>query len=89
MCSGGQDDGGAADVDLPRGLPVATDGGVVQAGVVGSHLRGVVVEDAADHFLGDVSVDEAGPQRVPPLVRDQMHWAPVLVTDLAALQPPV
>ena len=53
-------DGLAGDVDLAGGFPVPADGGVVQPGVVGGHLRGVVIEDAPHDFLRDVPVDQTG-----------------------------
>jgi len=48
-----------------------------------------VVEDAADDFLLNVAVDPSGAQRVPPLVRREVHRTAVLVADVAALQPAV
>ena len=48
-----------------------------------------MVEDFLDDVLGDVTVDEHGAERVPPLVRGQVHGLPVLVADVAVLQPPV
>ena len=77
----------AGDVDLAGGLPVPADGGVVQPGVVGGHLRGVVIEDAPHDFLRDIPVDQPGAEGVPPLVRGQVHRAAVFVVDVAAGQP--
>jgi hypothetical protein len=48
-----------------------------------------VVEEPADHFLGDVPVDHPGAQGVPVLVWFQVDWLPVLIADVAAVQPPV
>ena len=79
----------AGDVDLAGGFPVPADGGVVQPGVVGGHLRGVVIEDAAHDFLRDVAVDQPGAEGVAPLVRGQLDRAAVLVADIAAGQPAV
>jgi hypothetical protein len=39
-----ENDCGAMDVDLASRLPLAPHGGVVQAGVVAGHLRGVVLD---------------------------------------------
>ena len=79
----------AGDVDLAGGFPVPADGGVVQPGVVRGHLRGVVIEDAAHHFLRDVAVDQPGAEGVAPLVRGQPDRAAVRVTDIAAGQPAI
>ena len=79
----------AGDVDLAGCLPVPTDGRVVQPGVVSRHLRRVVIEDAADNFLGHVPVDQPSAQGVAPLVRGEVDRLPVVVADVAALQPPV
>src|SRR6266566_7347995 len=46
-----------------------------------------MVEDLLDHVLRDVPVDQAGSERVPPLVRSDLDRATVLVADVAALQP--
>jgi len=56
---------------------------------VSGHLVGVVVEDLADDFLGDVSVDESGAQGVAPLMRCEVDLLAVGVADLAALEPGV
>ncbi len=48
-----------------------------------------MVEDLLHHVLGDVPVDQGGPERVPPLVRCQVNGPVVLVAHVAAFQPPV
>jgi hypothetical protein len=48
-----------------------------------------MVEQDADDLLRDVPVDQSGGERVPPLVRCQMHGITVLVTDVAEHKPPV
>ena len=68
-------------------FPVAADGGVGQPGVVGRHLRRVVVEDLPDDLLRDIPVDQTCSQGVSPLVRGQVHRSAVFVADVAALQP--
>lgn len=67
-------------------LSVFADGGVVQSCVVGRHLRGVVVEDAAYDLLRDVAVDHAGAQGVAALVRGEVGGTSVFVAGLAELQ---
>ena len=79
----------AGDVDLACRLPVPTDGRVVQPGVVSRHLRRVVIEDAADDFLGHVPVEQPSAQGVAPLVRGEVDRLPVGVTYVAALHPAV
>src|SRR6266568_5925905 len=43
-------------------LPVAADRGIGKPRIVGGHLRRGVVQDPADHVLGDVLVDQPGAQ---------------------------
>jgi len=50
----------AFSIDLPGFLPVPTDGGVVEPGVVGCHLAEGVVEQDPHYLLGSVPVDEPG-----------------------------
>ena len=57
---------------------------VVQAGVVGGHLRRVVVEDPADDLLRDVTVDQPGAEGMTPLMRREMHPVAVFVADAQA-----
>ena len=54
--------------------------------VVGGHLGGLVVEENADDFLGDVLVDESTGECVAPLVRGQLDRLPVLVAHVAGGQ---
>jgi len=77
----------ACGADFAGGFPVPADGGLGQPGVNGRHLVGLVVEDPPDDFLRHVLVDQGGSQGVPPLVRYQLDWLAVLVTDVAAFQP--
>ena len=65
------------------------DGGVGQPGVVRGHGVRVMVQDAPDDLLRDVTVDQPGAQRVPPLVGGQVRRLAVLVADVAASQPAV
>ena len=44
------------------------DGGVVDAGVMGGHVRAGVAEDLAHDVLGDVVVDQPGSEGVTELV---------------------
>jgi hypothetical protein len=79
----------AAGVNFACSFPVLAHRGVVQPRVMRSHGRGVMIEDLADDFLRDVPVDQAGSQRVPPLMRGQVDRVAVLVADVAAGQPGV
>jgi hypothetical protein len=53
----------ARGVDLAGFLLVAADRRVRQPGIMRHHRVRIVIEDAADDFLGDVHVDQAGSQR--------------------------
>src|ERR1019366_3682908 len=77
----------AGGADLAGFLPVAADRRVRQPGVMSRHRVRIVIEDAADDFLRDVHVDQAGSQRVTILMRGQAGRLAVLVADIAAPQP--
>jgi hypothetical protein len=47
----------------------------------------IVIENAADDFLGDVHVDQAGSQSMAILVRGEAGRLAVLVADVTAPQP--
>jgi hypothetical protein len=51
-------DGFAPDVDFRCLFPVPSDGFILEPCVAGGHLVGFMVQQPADHFLWDVSVDE-------------------------------
>ena len=48
-----------------------------------------MIKDLLHDMLGDVAVDEARSQRVPPLMGCEMDRLAVLVADVAAFQPAV
>jgi hypothetical protein len=56
---------------------------------MGRHLAGLVIQQDADDFLRDVSVDQPCSQGMPPLMRGEVDRAAVLVADLAVLKPSV
>jgi hypothetical protein len=62
-------EGLAMGVDLARGFPLPADRGVGQPSVVGRHRRGVMIQDFLDHVLGDIPVDQPGPEGYLPWPR--------------------
>src|SRR6266704_6756272 len=72
-------DGLPGRADLAGSLPVFPDGLIGQPRIEGGHFSRVVVEDLLHDVLWDVAVDEAGAQRVPPLMGREMHRFAVLV----------
>jgi hypothetical protein len=80
-------DGPPFDVDFAGAFPVLANGGVVNPGVVGGHLRRGVVQEATHDFLGNVVVDQPCAEGVAELVRGDMSGSAVFVADVAVCEP--